>query len=105
MFVPRGKEVSQKQAVADRRGGVQPYVDVHIENKMIFVFFLSLFGILSVQYKFIIFEYCILDKIRLGLQDLSIPRPPPLPHTQHLHILSAYYRIKNYFLICLFTFI
>ena len=69
--------------------GGQPNVDVRIEKNDDFYFFIIIWKYFFSNIN-VIFEYSVLDRIRLDCKVY----PPPYTHTHILHILSAYHRSK-----------
>lgn len=76
------------------RGVSQMWMSALKKNDFHFFFFFVIILKCFLSNKNLIFQYSVLDKIRLDCKMY----PSPLTHL--LHMLSAYHRSKSYFLIC-----
>ena len=93
MSAPKWEEGAQpKEYSCGQEWKGQPNVDVHIEKKIFFSFFIIVWKYFLSNINSI-FECSVLDKIRLDYKVYPSP-------THLLHVLPVYRRSKNYFLIC-----
>ena len=91
MSAPRvGRGSTKSRQLWTVGSGVQPNVDVHIEIKNDFHFCILIWKYVLSNIN-VMFEYTVLEKIRLDCKVCPSP-PPTYTHPHLLHILSAYHR-------------